>query len=206
MPHIDPTAIVNRQPACLPVFGRRPALQPDACLGDNVTVDAMAVIFAGVAIGAESFIGLRATIREGCRIGRRCMIGADVFFNYGVTCGDDVRIIQGAHIGGLASIGSGTFIGPGVQMSNMRRIDPDHQVFVEADAAPIHIGQRVVIGAGAVLVAGISIGDRAVIGSGAVVTRDVPAGATWVGNPARPLAGRCSDIIPAHDLGDEAAQ
>ena len=49
----------------------------------------------------------------------------------------------------------------------------------------IHIGANVWIGGGAIILPGVTIGDDAVVGAGAVVTRDVPAGATAVGNPAR---------------------
>ncbi|MGJ0506234.1 MAG: acetyltransferase [Methylocystis sp.] len=50
------------------------------------------------------------------------------------------------------------------------------------------------IGTGAVIKEGMKkrplrIGKGAIVGMGAVVTKDVPAGETWVGNPARPLAG-----------------
>jgi len=41
------------------------------------------------------------------------------------------------------------------------------------------------IGGGAIILRGVSIGDDAVIGAGSVVTRDVPAGVTAFGNPAR---------------------
>lgn len=41
------------------------------------------------------------------------------------------------------------------------------------------------IGTGAVLRQGVRIGAGAVVGMGAVVTKDVPAGETWVGNPAK---------------------
>lgn len=55
----------------------------------------------------------------------------------------------------------------------------------EAKGAVPRLGGHVDVGAGAKLVGGISIGDHAVIGANAVVTRDVPAGATVVGIPAR---------------------
>jgi len=51
----------------------------------------------------------------------------------------------------------------------------------------ISMGDQAYIGAGAVLRQGIAIGAGAIIGMGAVVTRDVPAGETVAGNPAKPL-------------------
>jgi serine O-acetyltransferase len=58
----------------------------------------------------------------------------------------------------------------------------------------IIVGDDVIIGANAVVVTplgqGLSIGSRARIGAGAVVVRDVPAGATVVGNPARVVRQR----------------
>ena len=52
---------------------------------------------------------------------------------------------------------------------------------------PVHIGCNVWIGAGALVLPGVCIGDNAIVGAGSVVTRDVPAGATVAGNPARQL-------------------
>ncbi|MNN68114.1 putative acetyltransferase [compost metagenome] len=54
----------------------------------------------------------------------------------------------------------------------------------------MRIGRNVWIGGGAILLPGVSIGDDAVVGAGSVVTRDVAAGTTVVGNPARVVAAR----------------
>jgi serine acetyltransferase len=53
--------------------------------------------------------------------------------------------------------------------------------------APV-IGDRVDVGAGAIVLGAVTVGDDAVVGAGAVVVDDVPAGATVVGNPARVLS------------------
>ena len=53
----------------------------------------------------------------------------------------------------------------------------------------IVVGNDVWIGYEAVILAGVRIGDGAVIGAGSVVTRNVEAGATVTGNPARRIAG-----------------
>jgi maltose O-acetyltransferase len=53
--------------------------------------------------------------------------------------------------------------------------------------ARVRIGDRVFVGAHAVILPGVTIGDDAVIGAGAVVTRDVAAGTVVAGAPAREL-------------------
>lgn len=50
---------------------------------------------------------------------------------------------------------------------------------------PVRIGNRVRIGAGAIILPGVTIGDDTVIGAGSVVTKDIPAGVVAVGNPCR---------------------
>jgi maltose O-acetyltransferase len=52
---------------------------------------------------------------------------------------------------------------------------------------PIHIGENVWIGGGALILPGVIIGDNAVIGAGSVVVKDVRSGASVVGSPAKPI-------------------
>lgn len=51
----------------------------------------------------------------------------------------------------------------------------------------MHVGNRVWIGAGSVILPGVTIGDNSVIGAGSVVTKDIPSGVIAVGNPCRML-------------------
>jgi len=56
------------------------------------------------------------------------------------------------------------------------------------------LGRGVLVGAGALVIGNISIGENAKIGGGSVVLKDIPAGATAVGNPAR-VIGRSKDDV-----------
>lgn len=101
-----------------------------------------------------------------------------VFLNFGCIILDVVAV----------TIGDMTQIGPGVQILTADHPrDPELRRQRLEFGRPISIGANVWVGGGALILPGVTVGDDAIIGSGAVVTRDVPAGATVVGNPARVL-------------------
>lgn len=91
--------------------------------------------------------------------------------------------------GGLV-IGSGCDISCGVQIythSSVRRCVSGRSVD-EVERRPTRIGDRVFVGANAVVNMGVTIGDEAVVAAGAVVTKDVARRTVVAGVPARAVA------------------
>lgn len=114
-----------------------------------------------------------------CAYGFNIHLGDGVFINAGCTILDTAPV----------RIGKATMLGPHVQIYCAEH----HKGAAERRAGleigrPVTIGENVWIGGSAILLGGITIGDNAIVGAGSVVTKDVPANATVVGNPARPIA------------------
>lgn len=112
--------------------------------------------------------------------------------------GSYVRVIKNGHLeinGGFINEGveitcaSKITIGEGATIARDVVIrDYDGHTIDEPDykiAKSINIGKHVWIGNRAMILKGVTIGDGAIIGAGSIVTKDVPAGAIVVGNPAR---------------------
>jgi serine O-acetyltransferase len=102
-------------------------------------------------------------IHPGAVIGRRVFIdhGMGVVIGETAEVGDDSTLYQGVTLGGTSLVRG-------------------------AKRHPT-LGRGVIVGAGAKVLGGFTVGDGARIGSNAVVIKEVPPGATAVGNPARIL-------------------
>jgi maltose O-acetyltransferase len=70
--------------------------------------------------------------------------------------------------------------------------------------APVHIGHRVFVGAGAIVLPGSTIGDNSIIGAGAVVRGEIPAGVVVIGNPAT-VVGEVEEMAQRHLAAAELA-
>lgn len=78
----------------------------------------------------------------------------------------------------------------GIVIHPKSRIGPNCMIFHQVTlAGPVILGGHVDIGTGAKIIGPLTIGDNARVGANAVVTRDVPAGATVAGIPARVISG-----------------
>jgi sugar O-acyltransferase (sialic acid O-acetyltransferase NeuD family) len=103
-------------------------------------------------------------------------------------------VLAGAIINAGSRVGAGSIVNTGAVVDHDCILGEDVHVATGAVlTGGISLGDRVLVGAGAVLLPGVGVGDDAVIGAGAVVIRDVPRGATVVGNPARILDARDRD-------------
>lgn len=110
-----------------------------------------------------------------CDYGANIHLGTQVYFNFNCVVLDVCEV----------RVGDRTLFAPNVQIyAATHPLDAEVRKTREL-GKPVTIGSDVWVGGAAIILPGITIGDRAVIGAGSVVTKDVPAGALVVGNPAR---------------------
>lgn len=132
-------------------------------------------------VGEGTRIWQFVVIADGAIIGRDCNLCAFTFVEGGALIGDRVTLKNGVYVWDGVTLEDEVFVGPNAAFTNDAR--PRSGQPFEKPATIVRKGAS--IGAGAVILPGLTIGEGAMIGAGAVVTRNVPAGETWVGNPAR---------------------
>jgi acetyltransferase-like isoleucine patch superfamily enzyme len=139
--------------------------------GEGVVVSPFTNLY-GCRIGDETRVGPFVEIQRDAVIGARCKIQSHAFICSGVELEDEV------------------FVGHGALFINDKfpRATTDAgelKTGADWELVPTVVERGAALGSGVVVLGGVRIGTGAVVGAGAVVTRDVPAGRTVAGVPAR---------------------
>lgn len=125
--------------------------------------------------GVIVWIGNEVSLTSSLELGERVYIGPYAFLGscHRLEIGDDTMI--GAH----------SYVITANHITQRQDIPYVRQGYAGAD---VKIGRNVWIGCHVTILPGVTIGDHAIIGAGAVVTKNVPAGETWAGVPAKKIS------------------
>ncbi|MGE0161015.1 MAG: UDP-3-O-(3-hydroxymyristoyl)glucosamine N-acyltransferase [Gemmatimonadales bacterium] len=227
---VHATAVIGRGVR----LGRGVRVEPYVVLGDGVVLGDDVVVGAHSVIGARSTVGARTIVHPHVVTYEDTVIGSGVVLHSGVRVGSDgfgytpvdgnplkmpqvgrAVVEDGAEIGANTTIDRGslgdTVVGRGVKIDNLVQIA--HNVRVGAGtliaalvgiAGSTRIGRGAWLGGRASAINHLEIGDGARVTFGSTVTRDVRAGETVSGYPARPhrehlraqaLVGRIAGLV-----------
>lgn len=192
-------------------------VDPDAVILPNTHLRGTTVIGRGSEIGPNSIV-------ENTVVGSECRVTASVlegsWVGDGVTIGPfahlrpGARVEDGAELGNYAEVKAAT-IGPRTKVHHFSYIGDASlgadtnvgagTITCNYDGSAKHrttVGEGVFIGSDTMLIAPVTLGDGARTGAGSVVNRDVAAGQTVVGVPARPIPRRVrpAEPTPAADV------
>jgi UDP-2-acetamido-3-amino-2,3-dideoxy-glucuronate N-acetyltransferase len=144
-----------------------------------------AIIDGGCEIGEGTKIWHFSHIMSNCKLGKNCNLGQNVVISPEVVLGNNVKIQNNVSLYTGVTCDDDVFLGPSCVFTNV--INPRSAINRKGQYAKTHIGKGATIGANATIVCGHDIGAYAFIGAGAVVTKNVPAYALLVGNPAKQM-------------------
>ena len=208
-----PTAIVAQGV----VLGKGVGIGAYVVIEEEVVIGERTQIRTGVYVGRQVKIGAECVLHPRVYLGERCVVGNRVVLHAGAVVGADgfgyemkegkhvkipqlgyVQIDDDAEIGANTTIDRGRFarthIGEGAKIDNLVMIAHNcvvgpHSVIVAQSglSGSTTMGHHVVIAGHVGTVGHLHLGDGAIITAKAGVTKDVPAGQTWRGAPARPI-------------------
>jgi UDP-2-acetamido-3-amino-2,3-dideoxy-glucuronate N-acetyltransferase len=144
-----------------------------------------AVIDEGCNIGEGTKIWHFSHIMPKAKLGKNCNVGQNVVISPEVVLGNNVKVQNNVSIYTGVTCDDDVFLGPSMVFTNVT--NPRSAVNRKDQYAKTHVGKGASIGANSTIVCGHDIGEFAFIGAGAVVTKNVPAYALLVGNPAKQI-------------------
>jgi len=171
-----------------------------------------ALVEDDVRLGSETKVWDGAHIRHGARLGKHCIVGEKSYIAYDVPIGDYVKInacvyiCAGVTVDDFAMISAHTVftndLFPRAGNADLSGLETSE---LTEETLETRVGRGCTIGANATIGPGIRLGPFCMVGMGSVVTRDVPAHALVVGNPARVRGWVCvcgkrlatADEVPA---------
>ena len=135
-----------------------------------------------VAIGEGTKIWHFSHILGNTSIGNNCSLGQNVVVGPNVNIGNQVKIQNNVSIYDGVTIEDNVFCGPSCVFTNVN--NPRSEITRKDEYRKTLVCHGASIGANATIICGNTLGKYCFIAAGAVVTKDVPAYALMVGNPA----------------------
>jgi len=192
-PYIDPSSVIHPNAE----IGKNVYIGANCYIGDCIIGDNN-IMHANVCIYDRTVIGNNNVIHSGaliCVDGLGCIRNADGTLTEFPQLGG-VIIRDNTYIGGNTHIASGslsdTIIEDGCKINGMCFIGSNNHlgenVWITGStmlAGSVKVGKNSTIFSKVVVREWCNIGENSVIGMGSVVTKNIPAGETWLGNPAR---------------------
>lgn len=132
-------------------------------------------------IGKGTTIWQFSVVLEGAIIGVNCNICAHTFIENNVRIANNVTIKSGVYLWDGILIEDNVFIGPNATFTNDKFPRSKESLSIYPQTI---IRKNASIGGNATILPGIELGEGCMVGAGAVVTKNVPAGAIVIGNPA----------------------
>ncbi len=142
-------------------------IEEGATIGDSTKIWQFSHVMKGAIIGANCVLGQNVQVANEVILGNGVKVQNNVSLYTGVICEDDV------------------FLGPSIVFTNV--INPRSFITRKSEFKKTIVKKGASIGANSTIICGNTIGEFAMIGAGAVITKNIPAFALVVGNPAKQI-------------------